>query len=136
MEPPASRVDSHARQRFEYISAEARSHSYPVLFLGDSITERWDTGISQHYFDPLGVLNAGVSGDRTEHLLWRMDHGNLDQQRPRAVALLIGTNDLGHGRTPQVAAEGIHTVLIALRKRMPESRILLLAKGRDLRRSS
>jgi lysophospholipase L1-like esterase len=126
MEQPQPRVDPHARRWFADISAKARSHSYRVLFLGDSITERWDSGIWQHYFEPLDVLNAGVSGDRTEHVLWRIDNGNIYQQRPRAVVLLIGTNDLGHGRTPQVTAEGIRSVLIALRKRIPEARILLL----------
>jgi lysophospholipase L1-like esterase len=75
---------------------------------------------------PRGVLNAGVSGDRTEHLRWRLDHGNLDGPPPKGVVLLIGTNDLAHGRSPEEAAEGIRETLLRLREKLPNTRILLL----------
>jgi lysophospholipase L1-like esterase len=122
---PAQREDPHARQRAADINEKAKARSYSVLFLGDSITERWDDGVWTHYFSSFDPLNAGVSGDRTEHLLWRIENGNLDHQRPRAVVLLIGTNDLGHGRTPEVTAEGIRRVLVALREKLPDTAILL-----------
>ena len=69
---------------------------------------------------PRGVLNAAVAGDRTEHLRWRLDHGNLDGPPPKGVVLLIGTNDLGHGRSPAEAAEGIRVTLSDLRDKLPE----------------
>jgi lysophospholipase L1-like esterase len=103
-----------------------------VLFLGDSITERWDLPLwdAQKVWDAnmpqRGVLNAGVSGDRTEHLRWRLDHGNLDGPTPKGVILLIGTNDLGTGRPPAEAAEGIRETLLRLRDQLPSTRILLL----------
>jgi lysophospholipase L1-like esterase len=78
---------------------------------------------------PRGVFNAGVSGDRTEHLLWRLQHGNLAGPPPAAVVLLIGTNDLTTGvpgRPPEVVAAGIRANLLYLRQHLPRARILLL----------
>jgi lysophospholipase L1-like esterase len=78
---------------------------------------------------PRGVLNSGVNGDRTEHLLWRLHHGNLAGPPPAGVVVLIGTNDLtngGSGRPPDLAAEGIRANLLYLRQQLPNARILLL----------
>ena len=62
----------------------------------------------------------------TDHVLWRLDHGNLDGPPPKAVILLIGTNDLAAHRSPELTADGIRANLILLRQRLPEARILLL----------
>jgi lysophospholipase L1-like esterase len=123
---PAPRENAYARERFERIKAAVKNQPYKVLFLGDSLTERFDPEVWQAHMAPRGVLNAGVSGDRTEHLLWRLTHGNLDGPPPRAVVLLIGTNDLGHGRPADLAANGIRADLLHLRQRLPDARILLL----------
>jgi len=123
---PAARENVHARERFERIKAALKSQPYKVLFLGDSLTERFDQEVWQAHMAPRGVMNAGINGDRTEHLLWRLTHGNLDGPPPRAIVLLIGTNDLGHGRPPDLAAEGVRAILVKLRQRLPDARILLL----------
>ena len=81
------------------------------------------------YMQPHRVLNAGVSGDRTETLLWRLQNGNLDGPPPALVVMLIGTNDLaydGPPRSPELAAEGIRANLLYLRQRLPDTPILLL----------
>ena len=117
---------------FNRINAVVKTKPYRALFLGDSITERWEESLwgAKAVWDAnmpqRGVLNAGVSGDRTEHLRWRLDHGNLDGPAPKGVVVLIGTNDLGHGRQPDEAADGIRAVLIRLREKLPDTRILLL----------
>jgi lysophospholipase L1-like esterase len=113
-------------QQFEKIKAALKTQPYRVLFLGDSLTERFDPELWRAHMEPRGVLNAGVSGDRTEHLLWRLQNGNLDGPPPAAMVVLIGTNDLGHGRSPEVAAEGIRADLQYLRQRLPAARIGLL----------
>jgi lysophospholipase L1-like esterase len=123
---PAPRENAHARERFERIKAAVKTQPYKVLFLGDSLTERFDLEVWQAHMAPRGVINAGISGDRSEHLVWRLTHGNLDGPQPRALMLLIGTNDLGHGRPPDLAAEGIRANLVKLRQRLPDARILLL----------
>jgi lysophospholipase L1-like esterase len=123
---PASRDEPHWYERFGKIVADEANYPSRVLFLGDSLTERWAPDIWQQNLASLGAVNAGVDGDRTEHLLWRIEHSNLPQPRPPVLVLLIGTNDLGHGRPPELAAEGIRRDLQRLRELAPESRILLL----------
>jgi lysophospholipase L1-like esterase len=132
LDPPAPRTDPGAVSTFERINSAVKTEPYRALFLGDSITERWDLPLwdAKRVWDaamvPRGVLNAGVSGDRTEHVLWRLDHGNLDGPPPKGLILMIGTNDLGHGRSPELAAQGVRAILIQLRDKLPNARILLL----------
>src|SRR5207237_9654786 len=125
---PAPREARWPVQRFAKISTAVKTERYRVMFLGDSITERFPTDapeVWRQHMEPRGVLNAGVNGDRTEHLLWRLQHGNLAGPPPAAVIALIGTNDLGHGRPPEVAAEGVRANLVYLRQHLPNARILL-----------
>jgi lysophospholipase L1-like esterase len=126
---PEARGASAAVQRFASIKGWVKTQPYRVLFLGDSLIERFDPVVWHEHMEPRGVFNAGISGDRTEHLRWRLEHGNLDGPPPTAVVVLIGTNDLtngGQGRPPEVAAEGIRANLLYLRQRLPAARILLL----------
>jgi len=129
---PALHTDYWAQKSFDRINEEVRTKPYRVLFFGDSITERWQMPLwdAKPVWDAnmpqRGVLNAGVSGDRTEHLRWRLDHGNLDGPTPKGVIVLIGTNDLAVGRPPAEAAEGVRQILLRLRDQLPTTRILLL----------
>jgi len=133
--PPAKPEPREAAEpvaTFNRINIAVKTQPYRVLFLGDSITERWNEplwgakAVWDAHMAPRGVLDAGVSGDRTEHLRWRLDHGNLDGPVPKGAVLLIGTNDLGHGRSPNEAAEGIRQTLFELRAKLPATRVLLL----------
>src|SRR4051812_34682859 len=77
---PEPRATAGALKRFEAINEQVRSTPHRVLFLGDSLTEFFPRDASlvwREYMQPRGVLNAGVSGDRTENLLWRLQNGNL-----------------------------------------------------------
>jgi lysophospholipase L1-like esterase len=129
---PEPRAEKWALTSFERIRAAVKTEPYRVLFLGDSITERWDLplwgaqAVWRANMTPRSVLNAGVSGDRTEHLRWRLNNGNLAGPPPAGVVVLIGTNDLAHGRSPAEAAEGIRAILILLRHKLPDTHILLL----------
>lgn len=123
---PEPRENAHARARFEQINTAVKSQPHQALFLGDSLTEGFDRDVWDAHMAPRGVLNAGIGGDRSENLLWRLEHGNLDGPPPKAAIVLIGTNDLGRERPPQVAAEGIRANLLKLRQRLPETEILLL----------
>ena len=127
---PEPREAASAKKRFEEINAAVKTQPYRVIFFGDSLTERFETWdapqLWREHMTPRGVVNAGVSGDRTEHLLWRLDHGNLDGPPPQAMVLLIGTNDIGHGRSVEDTAEGIRGNLVRLREKVPGARILLL----------
>lgn len=123
---PEPREAAPAVARFDRIKTAVGTEPYRALFLGDSLTERFDPQVWRKHMTPRGVLNSGVNGDRTEHMLWRLKHGNLAGPPPAAVIVLIGTNDLGHGRPPEQAAEGIRANLLYLRQQLPNARILLL----------
>jgi len=126
LDPPEPREAPSAVRQFEKINIAVKTQPYRVLYLGDSLTELFDPGLWHQHMEPRGVLNAGVSGDRTDHLLWRLQHGNLDGPAPAGVVMLIGTNDLTHDRSPAIAAEGIRTNLLYLRQHLPAARIGLL----------
>jgi lysophospholipase L1-like esterase len=129
---PAPRVTAWAVRRSEAINEQVRNAPHHVLFLGDSLTERFPHDaplVWREYMQPRGVLDGGVSGDRTENLLWRLQNGNLAGPPPSLVILLIGTNDLAYDglpRSPELAAEGIRANLLYLRQRLPTTPILLL----------
>lgn len=130
---PAPRQALWPLRRFELIKQRVVSQPHRVLFLGDSLVERFETDapeIWQRHMTARGVLNAGVSGDRTEHLLWRLQHGNLAGPPPAAAIVLIGTNDLtiggDTGRPPELVAEGIRADLLYLRQHLPNTRLVLL----------
>ena len=126
LSPPTPRQNGHARARFEQINTAVKTQPHRVLFLGDSLTDGFDHEVWEQHMAPRGVLNAGIGGDRTDHLRWRLEHGNLDGPPPQGVVLLIGTNDLGYERPTEVAAEGVRATLLQLRRRMPGAEILLL----------
>ncbi len=123
---PAPQIDQHAVDRIQHINKAVQTQPHSILFLGDSLTEDWDPTIWQQYFAGRAPLNAGIQSDRTEHLLWRLLHGNLDGPSPHGVVLLIGTNDVGRNRPAEVIAQGTRANLEVLRSRFPNTRVLLL----------
>jgi beta-glucosidase len=102
-----------------------------VLLLGDSITQGWETTGAEVWkqgFGDLTSLNLGFSGDRTEHVIWRLQNGEVDGLDPAAIMVLIGTNNTGHRLDPaDDIAAGIKIILDELQTRCPNSRILLLS---------
>lgn len=125
---PAPREAASAVRRFERIKDRLKAERHRVLFLGNSLVEYFDPQVWREQMARRGVLNAGVSGDRTENLRWRLQHGNLAGPPPAGIVVLIGTNDLTYagGRPPELAAEGIRANLLYLRQHLPSARILLL----------
>jgi lysophospholipase L1-like esterase len=107
-----------------------------VIFLGDSITMMWrtqsgyegGTPVWEKYYAPLPAANLGISGDRTEQLLWRITQGgDLEGTHPKVVVLLIGINNLLQRQDkPEQVAEGIGTLVGYLKHKLPDTRILLL----------
>jgi len=129
-------------QRHEGFVAEARHGGIDVLFLGDSITDGWRStdpvkggkAVWDREFAPLKAANFGIGGDRTQHVLWRLRNGETDGYQPKAVVLMIGTNNTGFERdgktprnTPPEIIEGVTAVVSELRAKFLEAKILLLA---------
>lgn len=111
------------------------------MFVGDSLTAGWETRGRASWDMLLGELqvnggNFGVSGDRTQQVIWRLENGEMNGFEPRAICLLIGTNNLVPGfgtpsktprNSPTEIVAGIARVLATLRQRWPAARILLHA---------
>ena len=122
--------------RHEGFVAEAKQGKFDLVFIGDSITDGWrNRGLEvwNKCYAPRHALNLGIGGDRTQHVLWRIEHGELDGLKPKAVVLMIGTNNTGKEKdgsprnsTPEVI-EGVTAVVKQIRARLPQSKLLLLA---------
>jgi len=102
-----------------------------LLMIGDSITHAWEgTGkkVWDKYYAKRNAFNIGFSGDRTEQVLWRFDHGEIDGITPKAAVVMIGTNNTGHRKDkPDETAEGIKAILDKLAEKLPNTKVLLLA---------
>ena len=102
-----------------------------LLMIGDSITQGWEghgKDVWAKYYADRKPLNIGYSGDRTEHVLWRFNEGEIDDISPKLAVVMIGTNNIGHGSsTPAETLIGIKAILDQLEKRLPDTKVLLLA---------
>ena len=98
-----------------------------VVFLGDSITEGWAADSTWlPVRDQYKAMNLGIGYDRTQNVLWRIRNGHFAFAKPKVVVLLIGTNNIANGDTPESATWGVGAVLNALREAVPGGRIVLL----------
>ena len=110
----------------------SRQKAHSLIFIGDSITHSFENvgkATWEKYYAPRNALNLGFSGDRTEHVLWRLNNGNLHKQKnAQIVVMMIGTNNTGHNQQdPSETAEGIEMILSTIRARCPKAKILLLS---------
>jgi lysophospholipase L1-like esterase len=121
-EPDAKFIQAH--EGFVKIAAENKSG---VMFLGDSITAGWKRApaVWSAAFGAYQPANFGIKGDRTQHVLWRITNGELDGFTPKAIVLLIGTNNIGS--RPENIAGGITKIVETIHQKTPATKILLLA---------
>ena len=102
-----------------------------VIFVGDSITQGWGgngKAVWAKYYAPRHALNLGIGSDHTQHVLWRLDHGNLDGLKPKVAVVLIGVNNIPDEKnTPRQVLEGVTAVVMKLREKLPQTKVLLLA---------
>ena len=102
-----------------------------LLFHGDSITDWWVQGdankaMFDKYFGAIKTANFAVAGDTTQGVLWGLKNGEGQGFHPKAVMLMIGTNNAGASSAPEIA-EGVGAVVLEMRKDFPDAKILLLA---------
>ncbi|MSU77719.1 MAG: GDSL family lipase [Gemmataceae bacterium] len=100
-----------------------------MVFLGDSITDGWrgkagKAGWDKH-FAGVKVANFGIGGDRTQHVLWRIQNGELDGVNPKGVVLMIGTNNTGNDSVEEIAA-GVAAIVKTISQKAPKAEILVL----------
>ena len=127
---PVPRHDEGWVKRQEMLNKRVKKHQdAQLLFLGDSITHGWEGGgkeIWEKYYTKRHAVNLGIGGDRTEHVLWRLDHGNLDGLHPKLAVLMIGTNNSGSNTSEEIA-DGVRAIVEKLRAKVPECKVLILA---------
>ena len=115
----------------EKSNAIAASREYDLVFVGDSITQGWDSPwAGKPVLDELSktyrILTLGYGGDMTEHVIWRLSNGELEGYRAKLFMLLIGTNNAGNGDRPEQVRDGVKKILALIREKHPESKILLM----------
>lgn len=116
--------------------AQARAGGHRLVFLGDSITQGWrgkGKACWEEFWQPRRAINLGIGGDRTQHVLWRLDHGLLGalaapDNDVRGCVVMIGTNNSnGADNTAEEIGQGIVAVVRRLRTSLPKAKVLLLA---------
>jgi lysophospholipase L1-like esterase len=122
------------RAKHESNVERAKQGNIDVLFLGDSITDFWRNAsgpfagkaVFDKYFGEMKVANFGIAGDTTQGVLYRLQNGEGQGFQPKAVMLMIGTNNTSRNSAAEIA-EGIGAVVLELKKDFPGVKILLLA---------
>jgi lysophospholipase L1-like esterase len=116
--------------RHEGFVATAKQGNIDLLLHGDSITDWWlqdaNKPVFDKYFGNIKTANFAVAGDTTQGVLWGLRNGEGQGFQPKAVMLMIGTNNTGAFTAPEIA-EGVGAVVLELRRDFPDAKILLLA---------
>lgn len=124
------------RQSLVLQRAKDAPGDYDIEFIGDSITQGWEGGgknVWEEFYGRRKVINMGVSGDRTEHVLWRFEQGQLTGIKAKAAVVMIGTNNTGKNKdgtdvySDADILEGVTAIVQQLRARQPDTKIILCA---------
>lgn len=116
--------------RHEKVLEQISKGDVDLIFVGDSITHGWAEAGKVYwdkYYAPRSAVNMGFSGDRTEHVLWRFDHGEIEGISPKLAILMIGTNNSGgQDNSAEEIADGIKKICANIRADLPKTKILML----------
>ena len=117
--------------RHESFNERIKQGNVELIFIGDSITQGWEGAGKdawQKYYGKRNAVNLGIGGDRTQHVLWRLDHGNVDGISPKLAVLMIGTNNSNRDdNTAEDIGAGIEAIVKKLREKVPQTKVLILA---------
>ncbi|HUE72197.1 MAG TPA: platelet-activating factor acetylhydrolase IB subunit [Pirellulaceae bacterium] len=121
--------DGNWLKRHETFNDRVKKGNVDLIFIGDSITQGWEGAgkkVWDEFYAKRNAVNLGIGGDRTQHVLWRLDHGNIDGISPKLAVLMIGTNNSGTNTSAQIA-EGVKMIVEKLQAKLPKTKILILA---------
>ncbi len=121
--------DGNWMKRHDSFNEKVKAGNVDLLFIGDSITQAWEGPGKEawaKHFAPRNAVNLGIGGDRTQHVLWRLDNGNIKDIKPKLAVIMIGTNNSRQNK-PEETAAGVTAIVAKLREKLPEMKILLLA---------
>ena len=121
----------HEEKLAEIARRKAAGERTELVFIGDSITHHWEKEqpeLFKTFYGRYNALDLGYGGDRTENVLWRLQHGEIDGIAPKVAVLMIGTNNTGFRQeAPELIYAGIKRDIAEIRKRLPKTKLLLLA---------
>ena len=127
---PAHRLDWWGL-RHQQVLDRIKKGNVDLIFIGDSITHSWENAggkIWDQYYGKRNAVNMGFGGDTTQHVLWRLQNGEIDGISPRVAVVMIGTNNSnGDDNTAEEIADGIKAICRTLRTKLPRTKILLMA---------
>ena len=136
---PVPRADKNSQIAHEQLVAKTKQGRIDIYFEGDSITRRWGAtdypelleNWKQNFFG-WNAADFGWGADRVEHILWRLENGELDGVNPKVIVLLAGTNNLGRV-TPAVeeatvedVTGGLRAVVGVMQAKAPDAVIILM----------
>ena len=125
---PDGKIEVHFLEMHESFIRRGQEAPVGLLFLGDSITEGWhwddNWQIFKRHFGDYMPANFGISGDLTQHVLWRIDYGEIDHITPKVVVLLIGTNNIGY-LAPDIL-KGDQKIVAEIHQKLPNTKVLVL----------
>ncbi len=135
---PTPRTDSNSMKAHEQLLEKAKQGKIDIYFEGDSIARRWDALDYPKFienwnenFHGWNAASFGWGADRTQNILWRLEHGELDGVNPKVIVLLAGTNNVD--KQPRSAAaikeivRGIEAIVRVCQEKAPNATIILTA---------
>lgn len=129
--PQSKSTDDWWTQRFIEKNQSVKNGNIDLVFIGDSITHGWETEAGKdtwkEYYSKRKSFNLGFRSDHTEHVIWRLQNGNIDGINPKLAILTIGTNNTGYRMDdPVMIADGIKLIVENIHMKSPRTKILLL----------
>ena len=127
---PVPRNDAGWQNRHKSMNERVAKGNVDLLLIGDSITHGWEGAgkeVWKQFYEKRNAVNLGIGGDQTQHVLWRLDNGNVDGIKPKLAVVMIGTNNAGSGNPPEAIAAGVAAVVAKLRTKLPQTKVLVLA---------
>jgi len=124
---PKMQIQPRFQMLHEQFLKRGKEGKIGVLFLGDSITEGWGgrgKDVWEQRYAKYDAANFGIGGDQTQHVLWRIEHGELDGISPKVVVLMIGTNNIGYPAEDII--KGDRKIVEEIHRKLPDTKLLLL----------
>ena len=114
--------------RHESFNQRVAKGKVDLVLIGDSITHGWEgkgKSVWEKFYGKRNAVNLGIGGDRTQHVMWRLDNGNVKGISPKVAVVMIGTNNSGNN-SPEEIADGLAAITKQLRKKLPKTKVLLI----------
>jgi lysophospholipase L1-like esterase len=117
-------------KRHNSMNERVKQGNVDLLMVGDSITQGWEGAgkeVWKKYYDKRSAVNLGISADLTQHVLWRLQNGNIEGISPKLAVLMIGTNNANAKHSPDDIVAGVKAIVETLRTKLPQTKVLVLA---------